>query len=108
MSGRDVRPAPVKIMLDREREIRYDLNALVALEEKYGGLKELMTVKANLKNIRFLLWAGLIHEDPSLTEGQVGAMVEPSCLNEISEAVSRALMGAFPKNALTPGAEKQS
>lgn len=86
---------PVTIDLDRPRTLRYGLNAMVALEER--GIILGKTDLEKPSTIRALLWAGLIHEDPSLTEEQVGEMVDdPRALLRVSQAVVRALAGAQP------------
>lgn len=84
---------PVKITLDRERTLRFDLNAMCLLEER-GGLEP--GKMATPSGLRFLLYAGLRHEDPDLTEEKVGALVDMDRLEEISEAVSRALSRHMP------------
>lgn len=88
----------VTVELDRTRVLKYDLNALEAIEEKLGvELKDMDKVKMGIKNIKAILWAGLIHEDEDLTERQVGAMVDVTNLEEVQEKVSEAF--SMAKNA---------
>jgi len=56
-----------------ERNLRFDINALADFEEKTGmGISKLMHTSAVYAATRALLWAGLKHEDPSLTTERVG------------------------------------
>lgn len=96
MTGKELRPTRVVVTLDRERELRYDMNALSELEAKFGGLQGIFEIETSLANIRFLLWAGLIHEDDALTEKQVGKLADTTRLKEYSEAVSCSLERALP------------
>jgi len=104
----NVKEGLIPIQLDRERNLKFDLNAFIELEEKYGDIdtafKDIEGGK--MKAIRTVLWAGLVHEDESLTEKQVGALVTVSNLNEITdkltEAVNVSLPTGDPKNPQTP------
>ncbi|MCR4398933.1 MAG: hypothetical protein NUV93_08225 [Firmicutes bacterium] len=99
MPASDVRSRSVPVLLDRERRLRYDFNALAALEERFGNLDsafEALGQKGTVKGLRALLWAGLIHEDPALTEEQVGAMVTLADLPRIMQAVNEAFKEAMP------------
>lgn len=70
------------VKLDRERRLRYDFAAWKRLEEitgfsiLRGGLK-----LQRLESISFfsaMLFVGLVHEDPTLTQDQVEAMLDPA------------------------------
>src|ERR1035437_1373829 len=57
------------IMLDRERHLRFDLEALALIEEECGvDLLNNLSGLSNLpiKAIGSILWAGLTHEDAEL------------------------------------------
>ena len=71
-------PKTTKIMLDKERNLRYDLNSFVDLEEEYGDINDALVAmqKGNIKALRAVLWAGLHHEDAELTTVTVGSMVD--------------------------------
>lgn len=90
---------PIKIKLDRERSLRYDLNALCLLDE-HGGLDELRL--SSPSGMRLMLYAGLRHEDPDLTLERVGAMVDMGRLEEIADAVGRALDRDMPSPGQAP------
>ncbi|MBD7967768.1 hypothetical protein [Paenibacillus gallinarum] len=93
----NIRVVKLPVNLDKPRNLIYDLNAMIELEEKYGTQRkaiEAITSK-KLKAIRTWLWAGLVHEDEFLTEKQVGSMLsgaDPEVLldmvNKIMEALS--------------------
>lgn len=79
----------VKITLDKERTLFYDLNALVALEDQ--GI-EVAKVSEGVKmsQVRGILWAGLIHEDKELTLEEVGSLVTIDNIQEVSDAIGTA------------------
>jgi hypothetical protein len=85
----------VEIELDKKRHIRYTLNALAEIEDKLGvPLSKIQEVELGIKSVRTLLWAGLIHEDETLTEKQVGDMVDFSNLEYVQKKVSEAFANA--------------
>lgn len=84
----------VDIKLDKKRKLQYDLNALAEIEDKLGvNIYEMHTIKVGMKNIRTILWAGLIHEDEELTEEQVGSFVNITNIAEVQAKVSEAFSG---------------
>lgn len=86
----------VDVELDKPRRLRYDLNALAELEDRLGvPLDQIADVRLTIKNFRIMIWAGLIHEDPELTEEQVGAMVDGSNFVEVQQKVAEALALSF-------------
>jgi hypothetical protein len=98
MSGRDFKPAPVKVDIGgQERELHFDLNALVEIEDRFGSVTEVMKVAVSFKNIRFLVWAGLLWKEQELTEKEVGKWFTINDLPPITEAVMNALLGSMPK-----------
>lgn len=94
----DVKVKTFPIMLDKERTICYDLNAFVALEEKFGSLQK--TINAlNVRSIgvlRTFLWAGLLHEDETLTEKDVGKLLTVQNMVEFSETLLTAVSESLP------------
>ncbi|MDF2010193.1 hypothetical protein [Priestia megaterium] len=81
----------VKVQLDKERVLKFTLNSLVYAEEagvdiqnmgNNGGVK--------LKDLRTLLYAGLMHEDADLTPEAVGEMIDITNLEPISKAMNDA------------------
>lgn len=82
-----------------EHTLRYDLNALVELEEKMGiPLSEMGETKISIKNVRSMLWAGLIHENADLTEVEVGSLVDMDNMAEVQEAITGSFGAVASKN----------
>ncbi len=98
MSVHDIKPAAITIQLDKPRLLLYDLNSFSELEEVYGSMdaafKAMQT--GSMKAARTLLWAGLLHEDESITIKQVGAMVTMQNLEAVMDTISKALLDAMP------------
>ena len=106
---------PIELADGKPRRLRYDWNALEALEESAGiPLDSLQAVmsdpKLRMRTIRHILWAGLIHEDEALTPQATGRLMVPlSRMTDWVEAITRAFEVAFgtrsagePKNATAP------
>ncbi|BCJ86450.1 hypothetical protein [Effusibacillus dendaii] len=95
----DVRVKSVQVTLDKERSLLYDLNAFAELEDKFGSIDETLEKvgKGSIKALRAVLWAGLLHEDESLTEKQVGKLITLADLQELSTAVNQALTASMPQ-----------
>ena len=96
----------VAIQLDRERRLKYDLNAFALLKERH----DINLFKADPERlqdpvaVRAMLWAGLVHEDPGLTVEQVGQWVDLGNIKAISETVADAMLAAQKRDveAATP------
>lgn len=95
---KDVRVKEVKIVLDKERHLRFDLNAFAEIEEAYGSIDEAFKAmeKGSIKALRVLLWAGLVHEDESLTVKQVGSLIGLADLKDLSTKISELLKDSMP------------
>lgn len=96
---RDIRTKLIPIQLDKERHLKFDLNAFAELEELYGDINTAFEAmqKRSIKAIRAMLWCGLIHEDKSLTLEQVGEMVHLGNMNEVMNAITQAISEAMPE-----------
>ncbi|MFW6079005.1 MAG: hypothetical protein ACODAE_05250 [Gemmatimonadota bacterium] len=96
MSGRDV----TLELAGETRRLRYDFNALCDLEDALGRpLSALSEDSAGFREIRAMLWAGLIHEDPDLTLRDAGALLgrhieDGGRLEAVGEATERAMARA--------------
>lgn len=95
----EIKPKAVKVKLDRERTLQYNLNALALIEEKYGDIQKAAELvnEGKISVLRTVLWAGLIYEDKALTELQVGDMVDITNLEAIAEAIGQAFGAAVPE-----------
>jgi len=85
----------------KTRNLRYDFNAFVALEEalniSIAEIGALLTGSVKLRDLRAILWAGLIHEDRALTQEDVGkAIGGMQDMAALGVAVRAALEAAFP------------
>lgn len=96
---RDIRAKLIPIQIDKKRHLKFDLNAFAELEELYGDINTAFEAiqKGSIKAIRAMLWAGLVHEDRSLTLEQVGSMIDMSNINEVVSAISKAISEALPQ-----------
>ena len=97
---RDVKPQIKTITLNDgvEREIRFTLNALAELEERYGSVDAAFAALDNnsIKALRCVLWAALQYSDDSLTERQVGNLIDLGCARDIMDTLGEALSEAMP------------
>ena len=85
----------VLIELDRPRNLRMDTNALVKVEELLG--RPISTFDENntgIKEMRILLYAGLLHEDKILTLDMAGDLMDGRTAY-VSTKINEALNLAF-------------
>jgi len=90
-----------KLKLDKERNVAFDSNVMVLVEESLGKtVFELVSAgRIGFREARAFLWAGLRHEDPRLTIEGAGALLTPRNLPAIAKAINEALADFFgPKN----------
>jgi len=90
----------VKIHLGgRFHSLRYDFNALVALEDTLGipisRWTDIISEQMGVRTIRTLVWAGLLHENEDITLKDVGEMLDISKLDDVSSKVLEAVDLAF-------------
>jgi hypothetical protein len=100
MAGiQEVRSKPIPIMLDKQRHLKFDLNAFAEIEELYGSVDRAMDAleKGSIKALRAMLWAGLIHEElddngnPTITPRQVGSLINVADLPMLTEKIGEAM-----------------
>ncbi len=100
-----------EIELDRKRNLLFDWNSAAAVETV---TKKNMLVKENwdaifrnmnVTNLRLLLWAGLVWEDPDLTIGDVGRLISriaqeslPAVIEQLNHAITAHLAQAEEKD----------
>lgn len=87
------------IKLDKQRTLRFTLNSLALVEERYGDMQKAaeLAQSGKISVIRTLLWAGLVHEDNALSEEQVGDMVDMTNLETVVKAIEQAFLTAPPE-----------
>lgn len=101
---KDIKIKTITLNLDKERRLKFDLNAFAELQDKYGGLnqaldslqKALDPTNIDIKALRYLLWLGLINEDEALTERQVGKLIDLTNIMDVIFAISEAFGDSLP------------
>lgn len=75
--------------------LRYDLNAVCALEDELGGAEAFQDAVAapNTKTIRLLVWAGLQARHPDVDLKTAGALF--ATMAEAAAVVSKAVEASF-------------
>lgn len=95
----------VQIELDKTRNLKFDLKALKDLEAAMGG-KPIMAIIGDVMNIGVTaittaLWAGLKHEDPTLTIALTTKILQTYINDKKSmRALGRALGKSFEETGL--------
>lgn len=91
----EARPG-VKIVLDKERTLLLDLNGMAAFEEATGKSLFTSEMKENMgaRELRALLWACLIHEEPALTLKDVGSWITAENMEEVARQINVAFSNA--------------
>ena len=101
MSAKDIKVRPVDIHLDRPRTLLFDLNALEELEELYGDLETAFAAfqgkGKKIKHLKNFLFAGLVHEDTSLTPTVVGKLIGYNDLTVLTDQIYDAITGAISR-----------
>ena len=97
---------------DAKYYLRFDLNALVRLEDAYGNIETAFDFEENpvgaIGKLRKILFVGLEANHPKITEEEVGAMFSVANLGEFQTAIGKAMDLAMPdtvdesKNVKTP------
>lgn len=96
----DVKIRSVKVSLDKERNLIYDLNAFEELENIYGdldtALKAFQEDKKKILHIKNFLFAGLVHEDLELSPKKVGEMIGYSNITYTVDLIWNAITNSLP------------
>jgi len=104
----------VTLVLDgKERRVRYDLNAISEIGDRLDIKVRLDNLGADLlgrelplRALRTILWAGLIHEDETLTEQEVGKWVDQDNMGEVLEGFFGLFGGTGAEEKETPAKPK--
>ena len=93
----------------KDRELRYDLNAIAAIGDRLklsGRLNDLaadlLGKPLPLSALRTILWAGLICDQPDLTEEEVGSWVDLDNFAEVWERFFTLFRGKLSESAARP------
>ena len=65
----------VQINLDKERNLYFNLNSLELIEELTGKSIDKISEGMDMKMLKAIVYAGLVHEDKELTVEAVGEMI---------------------------------
>jgi hypothetical protein len=94
----EVRQSEAKVTLldGKEYTIIFNLNTMADIEDRFGTIEAAMVALENnsFKAIRTVLWAGLLNSHPSLTEKEVGGLINLSTMGEMLGV----LISAFKKD----------
>lgn len=90
----------IKLLDGKERTLRYTLNAMTELEDRYGSVEEAFKQleEGRIKAVRCVLWAGLIHEDPTLTELEVGNLIDMRYMSDLMNSMNNAIDNDMPES----------
>ncbi len=108
-----------EVSLGQKWTLRYSTNALCELEEASGmGAIELANSLADesslkLKNLRHMLWAGLLENHPGIQAVQAGQIIDELGFGEVGDRIGEAFTLAFPSDDdaeedQTEGKQKQA
>lgn len=90
--------ARVELADGESHTIRYDFNAMADYEEAVGKpITQMGEGNVGMRELRALLWAGLLHKHPRLTLKQAGSLIPPERMAEVAEACGTALVRALGK-----------
>lgn len=88
----------VKIQLDKERTLILDMTAMQDFEQEIGkSIFHINLEEFAVKDLVAIVWACLLHEDESLTPRQVGRMIYPGNIPEISEKINDLMTKSMPE-----------
>ena len=83
----------VQINLDKERNLYFNLNSLEIIEELTGKSIDKISEGMDMKMLKAIVYAGLVHEDKELTVESVGEMIGFEDIGKVSEAIGKAFEG---------------
>ena len=97
---KDVKRGPIKITLSDgvEREMKFTLNALATLEEKYGSVQAAFDKleESSVVALRTILFVGLHSTDADLTEEQVGDLIDVAHMEDIISSLGNTFSADMP------------
>jgi hypothetical protein len=82
----------MKITLDKERTLKFDMNAMRLFEEEAKFPIFEMSEKMSATSILIFTWACLVHEDKNLTIDYVGSFITMENMEEVSKAISELML----------------
>jgi len=100
-TGKDLQIQTTTIELKgRKYEMNFDLNAMAELEDIFGTLQIAIAElkKKKLKAVRSFLYAVLKSTDESLTEFEVGKLIDMNNFTTIEKAITKLINNAFEED----------
>jgi hypothetical protein len=94
----------VPITLDKERNLKFGFSAMMALEKQLSGksfmdiINEIQT-KPTITLMINVVWAGLLHEDKTLTPEKVAKILDSSDVEDLLGVISKAMDISQKKNS---------
>lgn len=85
----------VAITLDRERNLRFDINAMCDFEDLRGRSAPEVLASPTISDLRAMLFVALRHEDEELTQKRVGELMTEFGLDGIKEKLLEAVRLGF-------------
>lgn len=101
ITGKDLQVQTTKIELKgRTYEMNFDLNAMAELEDIFGTLQIAIAElkKKKLKAVRSFLYAVLKSTDETLTEFEVGKLIDMNNFTTIEKAITKLINNAFEED----------
>lgn len=101
VTGKDLQVQTTKIELKgRVYEMNFDLNAMAELEDIFGTLQMAIAElkKKKLKAVRSFLYAVLKSTDETLTEFEVGKLIDMNNFTSIEKAITKLINNAFEED----------
>lgn len=83
--------------------LRYDLNSMELLEEKYGNFEDALSIwtaegkSPSISDVKFLFYIGLKSNHPEITLEDTGAMLDLSNLQPVTIQLFEALSESMPE-----------
>ncbi|MCD3217828.1 hypothetical protein G8S55_11430 [Clostridium botulinum C] len=100
----NIKTTGATIILDKERKVIFDLNALCEIEEKYESLDKALEKLSSqngmpsMRDIRYIFYLGLKNDDETLTEKMVGSLITLSNIQDVVEVLGNAMAGSLPES----------
>lgn len=98
VTGKDLQAQSIPIELKGKKyDMNFDLNAMAELEDIFGSLQIAIAElkKKKLKAVRSFLYAVLKSTDESLTEFEVGRLIDMNNFTTIEKAITKLINNAF-------------
>lgn len=98
VTGKDLQAQSTTIELKGKKyDMNFDLNAMAELEDIFGSLQVAIAElkKKKLKAVRSFLYAVLKSTDESLTEFEVGRLIDMNNFTTIERAITKLINNAF-------------